>query len=272
MRRWMLWLLLGLWGCRALAEGELRIGIEPYFSPKLLLSSMQPLRQALTRSLGRPVILLTAPDYRQFVGHIVDHHYDLVIIGPHTARYAQLEAGYVPLLKGAAQLTALVIVKRHSPIDRLEALQNQPVALPNPLTATAMLGEELLNRQQISARLRYHDFHNAAALAVVRDEARAAIVNNTAFAHMPLELRDQLRVLAESRALPHMVLLVDSRVTPAERQRYSEAVANFLNANEQGRQFLARLGFYGASPIEAGDLSSVEPFMVELKRRLAEGR
>lgn len=272
MRRWTLWLLLWLWWGRAAADGELRIGIEPYFSPKLLLSSMQPLRQALSLSLGQPVILLTAPDYRQFVRHIIDHHYDLVIIGPHTARYAEQEAGYIPLLKGSAQLTALVVVKRQSQLDRLEALQGATIALPSSLTATAMLGEELLERHQVTARLRYHDFHNAAALAVARDEARAAIINNTAFAHMPVELRDQLRVLAESRPLPHMVLLVDGRVPPAARQRYTEAVTNFFNTNEQGRQFLARLGFYGAQPLEPGDLAPVEPFLTELKRRLAEGR
>ncbi|HEY9101262.1 phosphate/phosphite/phosphonate ABC transporter substrate-binding protein [Chitinimonas sp.] len=247
---------------------DLRIGLEPYFTPRLLISGFQPLQAAMEKSLGRPVVLLTAPDYRQFVRRIENHDFDIVVIGPHTARYAEEQAGYVPVLIGRSSLVGLVVVRREAGPRQVGDLGDATIALPDPLTATAMLGEEWLRKQGLRVSLRYYDFHNAAAMAVVRGDAQAAIVNKTAFANMPGDIRDGLRVLAETRSLPHMVVLVGGDVDPALRKRYTDSLAGFVNSREHGESFAGRVGFAGADAIKPGELAPVEPFYLELKRRL----
>lgn len=262
------WLLLcACLGAQAAAR-ELTIGIEPYFTPRLLISSFQPMREALERTLGQPVVLLTAPDYRQFVRRIEAREFDLVIIGPHTARYAEQQAGYRATLIGRARLLSLLVVKRDGGVRQAADLSGQTVAMPDSLTATAMLGEEWLRKQNLRTALRYFDFHNAAAMAVLHGDAAAAFVNKTAFGHLPPEVRDSLRVLAETRSLPHMVVLLNGRYGAEERQRYADAVAGFVNSAEHGESFAGKLGFAGADAVREGDLDVVEPLVAELRRRL----
>lgn len=250
------------------AGKEISIGLEPYFTPRLLISSFQPLRDALQTSLGQPVVLLTAPDYRQFVRRMEAQEFDIVVIGPHTARYAEQLSAYVPTLIGRSKLIGLVVVQREGSIRQVSELGEVTVAMPDPLTATAMLGEEWLRKQSLKPALRYYDFHNAAAMAVIRNDAQAAIVNKTAFANMPADIRDKLRVLAETRTLPHMVVLISTRLEAATRKRYADTLANFVNSREHGESFAGKIGFAGADPVKEGELNQVEPFVVELKRRL----
>jgi phosphonate transport system substrate-binding protein len=252
----------------ARAEDEVRVGLEPYFSPQLLITTFQPLATALGTKLGKPVVLLTAPDYRQFVQRIEQQDFDLVIIGPHTARYAQQQADYQPMLIGRAKLSALLVVKRDGAIQRPEQLSKSHIAMPDALTATSMLGEEWFHKQGMAPTLHYYAFHNAAAMAVQHGDVDAAIVNKTALAHMPASLRDDLRILAETRALPNMVMLASGKRDAATRQRYTDALLGFVNSAEHGSSFAGKLGFAGADPIKPGDLDAVEPFLAELQRRL----
>jgi phosphonate transport system substrate-binding protein len=268
MNRWLAACALVLVALFARAEDELRIGIEPYFSPQLLITTFQPLASAVQSRLGKPTVLLTAPDYRQFVQRLEHREFDLIIIGPHTARYAQQQAGYVPMLIGRTRLSALIVVRRDGPIQRVEQLANAPIAMPDALTATAMLGEEWLRKQGINAQLHYYAFHNAAAVAVLHDDTAAAVVNKIALAHMPPDLRDGLRIVAETRSLPNMVMLASANLDPATRQREIDAVVAFVNSPEHSNSFAGKLGFAGVDPIKPGDLDPVEPFLIELQRRL----
>ncbi|GAB3260673.1 phosphate/phosphite/phosphonate ABC transporter substrate-binding protein [Chitinimonas naiadis] len=247
---------------------DVRIGLEPYFTPRLLISGFQPLQLAMEKSLGRPVVLLTAPDYRQFVRRIEANEFDIVVIGPHTALYAEETAGYVPVLIGRSNLIGLVVVRREQGARQANELNEATIAMPDPLTATAMLGEEWLRKQGLRTALRYYDFHNAAAMAVIHGDAQAAIINKTAFANMPAYIRDGLRVLAETRPLPHMVVLISKAADPQQRKTYTDSLAGFVNSREHGESFAGRVGFAGVDAIKPGELASVAPFVLELKRRL----
>ncbi|WP_269531765.1 phosphate/phosphite/phosphonate ABC transporter substrate-binding protein [Chitinimonas sp. BJYL2] len=250
------------------AGKEIHIGIEPFFTPRLLVSSFQPMRDAMEKQLGRPVVLLTAPDYRQFVRRIEQHEFDLVIIGPHTARYAELHAGYLPALIGRTRLSGLVVVPRGGEALQISDLNKQTIALPDALTVTAMLGEAWLKKQGLQVHTRYYAFHNAAAIALLQGDARAAIINKTAFANLPVDIRSALRVVGETQSLPHMVVLADAKLAPAERKRYIDSLAGFVNSRENGDSFAARLGFSGLDPVKPGELAIMEPFVTELQRRL----
>lgn len=252
------------------ADGrELRIGIEPFFTPRLLISSFQPMRVALEAALGQPVVLLTAPDYRQFVRRIESHEFDVVIIGPHTARYAELQAGYVPTLIGRNKLIAWIVTKREPNPRAIASLNDGVIAMPDALTVTSMLGEEWIRKQNLKVTLRHFDSHNSAALAVSHGDAQAAIINKTVFANLPMDLRESLRVLDETRGLPHMVVLLDGRIDGASRKHYGEELFKFINSSDHGDSFAGKLGFAGVDYIKEGDLAPVEPFVLELKRRLS---
>jgi phosphonate transport system substrate-binding protein len=269
---------LPLLACRALcmlfacvvvrAAPEISVGIEPYFSPVLLISTFEPLRDALEKSLATPIVLLTAGDYRQFVTRIQRQEFDVVMIGPHGARYAQIHAGYVPVLIGRTRLSGVIVVRRDSKLVKPDELARGTVALPDSLTLTSMLAEEWFDQQHLAPSFRHYPFHNAAVLAVLHGDAVAAVVNKTALAHMPADMRDNLRVLAETRAMPNSVVLINGRVDGNTRAHYVDAIQAYVNSTEQGDSFAGRLGFSGVDPIKPDDLALVEPFAAELERRM----
>lgn len=267
---WLLLFGLLMWS-RAQAE-ELRIGIEPYISPRVLIANFQGLRAYMQKQLGSPVVILTAPDYRQFIRRIEVGDFDMVLVGPHSVRYAQEKVGYQPLAKASARLSALVVVKQDSRYRQLSDLSGATVALPSPLTATAMLGEDLLDRAGLKSGhnvyLRYFDFHNTAALMVARGEVQAAIVNNSVFTQLGNELRESLRVINESPTLPYMMIAVHPRYDSQMRDVLRKALVGFSSDPEAGKGFVAKLGFTGLTPVTEADFKGIEPLLARLKARM----
>ncbi|MDK2122503.1 phosphate/phosphite/phosphonate ABC transporter substrate-binding protein [Parachitinimonas caeni] len=270
------WLCSGLLMAPALAAmPELRIGVEPYISPRSLIAGYLPLRQALERNLGRPVMLFTGADYRQFLRRVEAADFDLLLLSPHAARFAETSGGYQAVAQSAARSSGLLLVRKESPIRRIEELRGSTIAMPDPLTAATLLGESLLRESGLmtanAVTLRYYTVHNTAALMVLRGGVQACVINNTAFSQMPADIRQHLRVLAETPTIAHASLLVRMGLTPAEQKRQVDAVMLFVNSTQNGRSILAKYGLHGLEPLSNADQARLEPMEKELSRRLTKG-
>ncbi len=69
---------------RAAEEARLVLGLLPILSPERLMRRFGPLADYLSGALGVPVVLETAPDYRQFVKRTAgERRYDLLFTAPH---------------------------------------------------------------------------------------------------------------------------------------------------------------------------------------------
>ncbi|MBV8658131.1 MAG: PhnD/SsuA/transferrin family substrate-binding protein [Burkholderiales bacterium] len=267
MMRWMAcWLLLACLPC--LAATELRIGIEPFFSPRMLIASFQPLREQMATQLNCPVVLLTAPDYRQFLTHIHRHDYDLVIASAAGARYVQLHEGFVPSLKARGPYVGLLVTHRKRTGAVSKILADARVALPDPLSLTGLMGETWLDRLGVHVQMQRYAFQNRAIDAVLRGDADFAIVSRNALSLLASTDRAALTVVAETGEAPNAVLLASGDLDDAERLRYTDIVANFINNHGQNSGFTNMLGISGADPVAPGDLALVDPLMLELQRRL----
>jgi phosphonate transport system substrate-binding protein len=210
MRRLAILLLLVFWPLATSAADKanepLQIGLFPNLTPLTLITSYQPLRLYLEKTLHRPVAMVTAPDFRSFVERTQHGDYDIVLTAPHLARLAEQEAGYVAVATYAAKLQALILVAKNSPVRRLEDLRGARVAVPDPLAVVNMLGRERLQEAGLAdtdyTLLNTHS-HNGAALAVLHEDALAAIVGSAPYAQLAEGMRKDLRVLASSRSFPN---------------------------------------------------------------------
>ena len=111
----------------------LEIGIIPNISTHALFAAYQPLRLYLEQQLGRPVILLTAPDFKTFYERTGKGDYDLAITPPHLARLAEIESGYVPLTTYQNGLDAILLVAKNSPIRAVAELRGKNIGVPDLL-------------------------------------------------------------------------------------------------------------------------------------------
>lgn len=251
---------------------ELSFAVEPFLTPRSLISAFQPMRDYVGAQTGNKVVLVTAKNYDDYLDRLFKGEFDLAIIGPHSALLAAQRAGYVPLLKAEGALHAVVLVRKDSPYQRLTDLKGQLVAFPDALTVTSMLGGELFKQaglvQGHDITFRHNDYHNTAAMMLLRDEAAAAVVADSALLPMSPEIRAGIRVLAESKGVPQMVLLAHPSLSADERRGVAEAVAGFDQSRPPAHNFLALIGISMTRPLSDADIKQVAPYVEALKRHL----
>jgi phosphonate transport system substrate-binding protein len=278
MKRWAALLLLFFFPLSAWSAIErnapLQIGLFPNLTPLTLITSYQPLRLYLEKTLHRPIYLVTAPDFRSFVERTQRGDYDIVLTAPHLARLAEQDAGYIPVVTYGTKLQALILVAKTSPINTLEDLRGAKVAMPDPLAVVNMLGREALQKAGLAESdytlVNAHS-HNGAALAVLHEEAQAAIIGSAPYAQISEGIRKDLRVLSSSRAFPNQYWLVNKTMGVALRQAFQDAMVHFPSVPE-GQKFVESRNCGEIRKTLPDELKSLDTYAREVKKLLGMGR
>lgn len=252
------------------AAAELKFGVFPQLSPRVMAETYQPVAEYLGESIGRPVSLESAPDFFTFHTRTVAQEYDLVLTAPHLAWLAWKEGGYRPILIYKEPVKGLVVVRADSPCRQLADLRGKTIAIPDPnavvnlrmakIFANAGLG---LGRELAVTEVGSHT--NAAAYAS-EGRSDAAIVGLIPFLRLSKEARDNLRVIVETPALPSLVFLVSPGTTVEGERTITRAMEKFMR-DEPGRAFLRKTGVGGVRAMKAHELRQVEGDALELKQR-----
>jgi phosphonate transport system substrate-binding protein len=251
----------------------LRVGLFPNLTPVTLITAYQPVRLYLEKAMSRPVTVLTAPDFRTFVERTQSGAYDIVLTAPHLARLAELEGGYEPVAIYGSRLQALILIARNSPITKLEDLRGKKVAMPDPLALVNMLGGEMLRKAGVAETeyvwVNAHS-HNGAALAVLREDAQAAVIGSVPYAQLAEGIRKDLRLLASSKTITNQCWLVSKRIDADQRLSIQDALLRFSDT-PAGRRFLDSRGCGEIRKILPDELKSLDVYAREVKRRLDTG-
>lgn len=257
------------WAANA-AENPLRIGLVPVFSPRTLVGLYQPLADYLRRSLGRPVELLTATDFRAFYRQLSAGLYDLALVPPHLARLMELDGGWLPLAIYTAPNRAYVIMSQSRPLRSIDDLRGQRFAIFDPSALNVMLTLAWLRAQGLEPE---RDFalvqapgHASVAHAVANGDALLGVVGKTGWGALPPELRERLAIFAEMPIIPSLVWLLHPRLA-SERQRLQQRLLAFPDTPE-GQVFFRTTAYGGLRLLRPHELKSMEPYLVELRRQL----
>lgn len=253
------------------ASTRLEMGVFPYLSTRALLDLYEPVRMYLQVELNRPTKLFTAPSFKAYAERTQQGEYDIVVTPPHLARLAQREAGYMPIAMVTRELRGVVVVARNSSYQSLADLKGKRIAMPSKLALVTIVGGQFLRDQGLSHEsgtlLRDVGSHSNAVLAVQRNEAEAALTENSALQQLPEELRQNVRIIAQTQRLPHVMFLAHPRLGYAGAEKVRAAILQFPLTTE-GRAFFKSSGFEGLRAIEEADLKAVDPVMKELKHQL----
>ena len=265
-------LLLGLARpALAATPGPIELGVFPYLSTRALLDLYQPVRLHLAAETGRPVNLFTAPSFKLYAEQTRQGVYDIVVTAPHFARLAQREGRYVPLVIYTREWRGIVVVARDSPIQGLQDLKGKRIATPSHLALVTIMGQQLLHDNGLlpNSVVTMLDVasHNNAVFAVQHGQADAAITENAALAQMPLELKRNLSIIAQTAPVPHVMYLAHPRLGQVEIKRIKAGLLKFPETAE-GSAFLKDNGFEGMRPVNEADLKSMDPYLKELKHLL----
>lgn len=277
-RRWRRWVCAGVLcfaTCSALAASHtmLEMGVFPYLSPRAVLAVHAPMKEYLEAQLARPVNMSTAPGFKDMYERTRGGEYDVVILPPHLARLAQIEAAYVPVAIYSKVLKGLIVVRRDSPYQKIGDLAGKSIIAPDRLAMVTFIGMQHLREQGLQAGAHYTLFtstsHSSAAFSVMQKEFDAAVTERAAFEkQIPNEIRNNLRVLATMGSVPHVMFMAHSRLGREQIERLRETLIRFAVESAEGRQFIEKGGWEGIRAVTDADMRAMDVYIPELRRLL----
>ena len=259
---------------RAADEDPLEFALAPYISVRPLMAMFQPLASYLQERLKRPVLLVTAPSLREFDERVLARSYELAMTAPQTARLAQKEGGYVPLLRMSNDLYGFFLVRVDSSAHSLKDMAGESIAFPDRFTATAHLGKEALHGLGLDAsKIVYPSgFQDSLLTSLARGEMPILLMNSSAFYQMREEQKVGVRILGETRHIPHVMFLARSDMSVQRQTDVRTAISEFMEQSAEGKKFIAQTGLTGVRPPTDAELHSLDSLAQEHKRLLEEAR
>jgi phosphonate transport system substrate-binding protein len=257
------------------AETELKFGIFPNLSTRMLIETYQPVADALSKELKRPVALQTASDFKTFFERTQAGEYDLVLTAPHLAWLAHRDQGYRPLFVYQRNTEGILVVRADSRYKTLGDLRDKTIAMADSLAITVMRLESDLAKAGLVGGRHYTKIevgtHNNAALHVHDGQSDAAIMGGLPFQRLPEGMRKNLRVIKATAGFPGQVYLVNPRVSNAQEWAIRGALRDFMRSS-QGKVFLDQGGFEGLRMIGSWELRQFDVDGQLVKQRLYAGR
>ena len=244
-------LMTGLWALVLVAQvgaQPLKLGAVSYVKTDTG-GSIAPVVKYLEGGLGRPIAITMYATYDEVLGKIEKKELDLAILPPavNLEAYDRLKTrplGYGVYNNGRFSYTALVLVKKDSPVKSLADLKGQPIGFVDKYSASGYLYPRAMLRQ---AGLGEKDFtevfhgNHLDALAAL-DEGKVAatatyelMFEEAKTAHKTLA---DYRVIAESEPIPSEALVGTAALDEKTANRVTELLLSFYHARK-GKQELA---------------------------------
>lgn len=252
-------------------EAPLIFGVFPNMTAMQTLEIYRPLADAMEKRLRRQVTIYSARDFRTFVERTRQGDYDILLTAPHLAWLARQDAGYRPLLKYAQPVRGLLVVKTTSPYRAPQDLRGQSIATPDAIAlATLSMQAEMAAgglRRGVDYQTAEYGSHLNTAMQVINGHAAAAILGVHPYRLLPPELRQQLRVLAETAPLSSLMYLTHPRLRDREASAIREALLEFA-ATPDGKAFMLRGGFGGFATVDGSELHAFRPYALQAEEMM----
>lgn len=239
---------LGLASAGALAKepAPLVLGVFPYVTPVQLAQFHAPLKDYLAASLGRPVTLVTAPDFMGFVERTRRGEYDLIVTAPHMARVAESRDGYQRIAQTDHLVQGIFLTRKDSNIQRIEDLRGKRVMIAQQVSIIYQMAEQLLRQHGLvpgeSVTIVETRTHNNAMHAPLRGEADASVSGTLLFRVLENEQKQQLRVIGTTEEAPGFVLMAHRRVPATEVAKIRALLLEF-HTLPGSEPYFAKTGF-----------------------------
>ncbi len=219
--------LLGLTEAPRAAEASaeqtvFRVGVVPQFESRRIFSTWRPLLDELARRTGYSFELAGSPKIPIFEREVNAGQFDLAYMSPYHLMLAHRNQAYEPILRRADHwLQGILVVRNDSPIQSLDELSGQRIAVPSPnaLGASLLMRAELAGIHGIKIETEVVQTHTSVYLHVAKNLTPAGGGVVQTLETQPQALRDQLRILYRTRKLAPHPLGIHPRVGIEVRRR-----------------------------------------------------
>lgn len=229
-------------------QPPLHFGVFPRWNAQTMVRDFTPLAAALSKTLGREVRIETDKDFESFMRRVYAGEFDLVHLNQLQYLQAHRHGGYRAIAKlcseASCTISALIVTRRDSGITQLSQLRGKSIAFGD---RNAMVSYLLARSLLRAGGLRDNDYHSVfthnppnALLAAYNGVATAAGVGSPVFEQPEIRThvdREQMRLLAQSAAIPHLPIAVRGDMDPQLVARIKAALIDLAN-QPGGREVL----------------------------------
>ncbi|KPJ94799.1 MAG: hypothetical protein AMJ53_04555 [Gammaproteobacteria bacterium SG8_11] len=260
-------LLIGLFGGGiAMAEvqpqeRELTLGVFPHLPPRELEKVYAPIAAVFSEALGKKVRFRSSSSYKKFMDKLDQQAFDIVMVQPFDYVRIADSFGYVPIATRDEALATIVVVPQDSALTDLASLKGKKVALPPSVAAVSLLLKAALKEQGLNddVQISHHRSHISCMQQVVIGAVDACGTAAPALRFFMDKMDTQLKIIAETRKIPHTLFAAHPKISAAERDKILQALQS-LSATEEGRQLLKRGKLKPFVPVNDHDYDVVRNF------------
>lgn len=253
------------------AEQAFRIGIAPHTSARVIIEQYQPVRRAVEAALGRPVEIVTAPDFTAFARRAMDQEYDIAVTTGHQAEMLRKDAGYLPLLTYKADFRAVVVTAAKGPYRTAASLAGTTVLGLSPSSLVTLWGQHWLASQKLPGiQLRYVSAADSVAQLILAGDASAGFMSLANRAKLAPEVQAQLSTIAESRPMAGRVYMLNGGQS-AVAEPLRKALFAFGETAE-GKAYFDANQLDGYRTVSDEELEAMEPLSDEVRSVLKAGK
>jgi phosphonate transport system substrate-binding protein len=237
------------------ADRAYTVGVVPQFEIRRIREIWAPILAAVADRTGIDLHLAGAPSIPRFEKAFTAGAFDFAYMNPYHLIVAHREQGYRPLVRDVDRtLYGIIVVRKDSPLQRVEALDGKTIAFPSPnaLGAALIPRTEFARKFHINVTPRYVKSHTSVYLNVLTRQTDAGGgVQKTLEQQDPI-VRDALRILYRTTEVAPHPLAVHPRVEPSVREAVRSAFLA-LGAEEKGRALLADIPIRRIGPASPDD-------------------
>lgn len=252
------------------ARPALVFGVYPYLAAGEIVRQYGPLRDYLARVLGRPVIMVSAPDFPAFIERTRTGAYDIVFTAPHMGRLAEVRDGWRRVVQTGFRMEIVVLSAKDSPIRQLEDLRGRSVALGSRGSMTYQIVNRALQEKGLAlerdvAVVETASFSNVLQ-AVVHRQADGGATGLNLFEAAPAGEQALLRLVFRAPPSPGFVIMAGRRLSDDEVRVLREALMVF-NETPAGADYFRSTRQIDFRPLDEATMRSIDPFTAALTER-----
>lgn len=235
-------------------EPTYSFSVAPQFERRKLFSIWQPIVDDLQRRTGLRFELVTSLSVGEYDNDVKNGRYDFIYVNPYMVPLIDKRPGYQPLIRDAAPLHGILVVRKDSPLQRVEDLRDKTLAVPSmsALGASLLLRAELDRDFGVKTRPIIAKTHSSVFLHVVNGLADAGGSVQKALAEQDERIRGSLKVLHRTRDVPSHPIAGHQRVPTKVREQVRQAFLE-MSADPNGRSLLAEVPMREAVAARAED-------------------
>jgi len=233
----------------ARGDASYSFGVVPQFEARELAAVWAPILEQVSQRSGLKLTMKGAPRIPDFEAAFQAGEFDFAYMNPYHAMIAARKQGYIPLLRDATPLYGVLAVAKNSPYQQVKDLHGKKISFPAPNA----LGASLLMRADLDALFKikftplYAQTHTSAYLNTALGISEASGGVKATFDRQKSDLRDNLRIIYETRKSPPHPVVAHPRVTGAHRLRVKNAFLE-LAGTPEGAALLAKVPILQAVP------------------------